>query len=55
MGAGPFAHLRLHKLLRDDYALHHRSRPESASPASGHATVHDQEHKLLMEQAFENL
>ena len=55
MGPWPFAHQRLHRLLRDDYVLRHRSRAESASPAAGYATVHEQEEQLLMDEAFEDL
>jgi 2-oxoglutarate dehydrogenase E1 component len=55
MGAWPFAHGRLHRLLRDDYALRHISRAESASPASGSAQVHKQEEQLLLEEAFADL
>jgi 2-oxoglutarate dehydrogenase E1 component len=55
MGAWPFAHGRLHRLLRNDYALRHISRAESASPASGSAQVHKQEEQLLLEAAFADL
>ncbi|MPZ73378.1 MAG: multifunctional oxoglutarate decarboxylase/oxoglutarate dehydrogenase thiamine pyrophosphate-binding subunit/dihydrolipoyllysine-residue succinyltransferase subunit [Nitriliruptorales bacterium] len=55
MGAWPFAHGRLHRLLRDDYRLRHLARHESASPATGSATVHDQEQHELMEAAFADL
>ena len=37
MGAWSFVHARLHRLLRDRYALRHVSRAESASPATGSA------------------
>jgi 2-oxoglutarate dehydrogenase E1 component len=55
MGPWPFAHQRLHKLLRTDYTLRHVSRFESASPATGSHTIHDQEQEHLMERAFEGL
>src|SRR5205823_3752868 len=52
MGPWPFVHSRLHRLLRDDFILRHVSRVESASPASGSATVHQQERAELLEQAL---
>src|SRR4051812_453475 len=52
MGPWPFVHNRLHKLLRDDYTLRHVSRVESASPASGSATVHQQELAELMQKTL---
>jgi 2-oxoglutarate dehydrogenase E1 component len=55
MGAWMFVHGRLHRLLRDDYSLRHVSRPESASPASGSHTVHQQEQADLLTRAFEGL
>jgi multifunctional 2-oxoglutarate metabolism enzyme len=55
MGAWPFAHQRLHKLLRDDYQLRHVARPESGSPATGSATVHEQEQRMLLDAAFAEL
>jgi multifunctional 2-oxoglutarate metabolism enzyme len=55
MGPWPFAHLRLHRLLRDEYTLRHVSRYESASPAAGSATRHDQEHEDLLRRAFDGL
>jgi multifunctional 2-oxoglutarate metabolism enzyme len=55
MGPWPFAHQRLHKVLRGDYRLRHVSRFESASPASGSATIHEQELELLLERSFEDL
>ena len=53
MGAWPFVHGRLHRLLRDDFTLRHVSRVESASPATGSAAVHQQEHAELMERILE--
>jgi multifunctional 2-oxoglutarate metabolism enzyme len=55
MGAWPFMHLRLHRLLRDDYELRHVSRYESASPATGSAAVHEREQEDLLDRAFEGL
>jgi multifunctional 2-oxoglutarate metabolism enzyme len=55
MGAWPFMHGRLHKLLRDDYRLQHVSRPESASPAAGSAIMHSQEEERLLDEAFADL
>jgi 2-oxoglutarate decarboxylase len=52
MGAWPFAHNRLHRLVRDHYALRHVSRPESASPATGSAALHNLEHEDLMVRAL---
>ncbi|MDP9405749.1 MAG: multifunctional oxoglutarate decarboxylase/oxoglutarate dehydrogenase thiamine pyrophosphate-binding subunit/dihydrolipoyllysine-residue succinyltransferase subunit, partial [Actinomycetota bacterium] len=55
MGAWPFAHGRLHRLLRDSHRLAHVSRAESASPATGSATVHEQEQRELIAAAFAGL
>jgi 2-oxoglutarate decarboxylase len=55
MGAWTFVHGRLHRLLRDQYSLRHVSRPESASPATGSHTVHQQEQADLLIRAFEGL
>ncbi|MGI8875838.1 MAG: multifunctional oxoglutarate decarboxylase/oxoglutarate dehydrogenase thiamine pyrophosphate-binding subunit/dihydrolipoyllysine-residue succinyltransferase subunit [Egibacteraceae bacterium] len=55
MGAWPFMHGRLHRLLRDDYTLRHISRWESASPATGSATIHEQEQADLIDRAFDGL
>jgi len=49
MGPWPFVHSRLHRLLRDDFTLRHVSRAESASPASGSVTVHQQEQAQLLD------
>jgi 2-oxoglutarate dehydrogenase E1 component len=51
MGAWSFVHGRLHRLLRDDFRLRHASRPESGSPASGSASVHQQEQDELLARA----
>jgi multifunctional 2-oxoglutarate metabolism enzyme len=55
MGPWPFAHQRLHRLLRDDYTLRHVSRYESASPATGSSTIHEQELEDLLDRSFEGL
>jgi 2-oxoglutarate dehydrogenase E1 component len=55
MGPWPFVHGRLHRLLRDEYAVRHVSRAESASPASGSAQVHKQEEELLLDATFVDL
>jgi 2-oxoglutarate decarboxylase len=52
MGAWTFVHSRLHRMLRDDFTLRHASRPESGSPASGSATVHQQEQEELISRAL---
>ncbi|HVL07202.1 MAG TPA: multifunctional oxoglutarate decarboxylase/oxoglutarate dehydrogenase thiamine pyrophosphate-binding subunit/dihydrolipoyllysine-residue succinyltransferase subunit [Acidimicrobiales bacterium] len=55
MGPWNFVHGRLHRLLRDDYTLRHVSRPESASPATGSATVHQRQQADLLSGAFDGL
>jgi multifunctional 2-oxoglutarate metabolism enzyme len=55
MGPWNFVHGRLHRLLRDDFALRHVSRPESASPASGSHTVHQRQQSDLLVGAFDGL
>ena len=55
MGAWPFAHGRLHRLLRDSHELRHVSREESASPATGSAKTHEWEQRHLMERALQGL
>ncbi len=55
MGAWPFAHMRLHRLLADDYALGHRARVESPSPATGSGAIHDLEERSLLDETFEGL
>ena len=52
MGAWPFVHLKLHDALPGGLPLEVVSRIESASPATGSATVHDQEQTELLEKAF---
>jgi 2-oxoglutarate dehydrogenase E1 component len=55
MGAWPFAHLCLHRILRDRARLRHVSREASASPATGSQTVHAREQQALLDAAFEGL
>jgi 2-oxoglutarate decarboxylase len=52
MGAWSFVHLRLHRLLRDDFRLEHVARAASGSPATGSAAIHQLEHDDLMARAF---
>jgi 2-oxoglutarate dehydrogenase E1 component len=52
MGAWSFVHGRLHRLLRERFALTHVSRAESASPATGSAALHLQEQEDLLARAF---
>jgi 2-oxoglutarate dehydrogenase E1 component len=52
VGAWPFVHVRLHKVLRDR-DLRHIARAPSPSPASGSATVHEGEQQELLAAAFE--
>jgi 2-oxoglutarate dehydrogenase E1 component len=51
MGAWGFVHARLHRLLRDRYELHHVSRTESASPATGSAALHQLEQADILARA----
>ncbi|MBW3561815.1 MAG: multifunctional oxoglutarate decarboxylase/oxoglutarate dehydrogenase thiamine pyrophosphate-binding subunit/dihydrolipoyllysine-residue succinyltransferase subunit, partial [Actinobacteria bacterium] len=56
MGPWPFVHHQLHDLLRPrDLELTHVARPESASPATGSHTVHEQEQDQLLRRAFDDL
>ena len=55
MGPWPFAHQRLHRLLRDKVRLRHLARAESGSPASGSPQIHKQEEELLLDAAFDGL
>ncbi len=52
MGAWSFVHARLHRLLRDRYALRHVSRAESASPATGSGALHQVEQADLLDRAI---
>jgi 2-oxoglutarate decarboxylase len=55
MGAYYFVHRHLHRLLPEGVRFDHVSRPESASPATGSATVHELEQRELLEEAFRGL
>ncbi len=55
MGAWFFVHARLHRILRDRAELRHIAREESASPASGSATIHEREQAQLLAAAFADL
>ena len=55
MGPWPFAHQRLHRLLRDSYRLRHVARAESASPATGSHSVHEAEQRDLLRRALADL
>ena len=52
MGAWSFVHARLHRILRDSYALLHVSRRESASPGTGSGTLHQLEQAVLLDRAI---
>jgi 2-oxoglutarate dehydrogenase E1 component len=52
MGGWTFVHSRLHRLLRDDFALHHVARTPSGSPAAGSLALHQLEQDDLIERAF---
>jgi 2-oxoglutarate decarboxylase len=52
MGAWSFVHSRLHRILRDRYALLHVSRPESASPATGSGALHLLEQASVLDRAI---
>jgi multifunctional 2-oxoglutarate metabolism enzyme len=52
MGAWPFVHERLHKLLRDSYAIRHVSRIASGSPATGSHMLHELQLAKLLEDAI---
>jgi 2-oxoglutarate decarboxylase len=51
MGPWSFVHGRLHRLLRDDFALRHVARLESGSPACGSAAMHQLEQDDLLGRA----
>jgi 2-oxoglutarate dehydrogenase E1 component len=51
MGAWPFVHHQLHRVLRERLALRHVARAESASPATGSSLVHNAEQTDLMTRA----
>ncbi len=52
MGAWPFVHERLHRVVRDRYRLTHVSRAESASPATGSTALHQLEQAELLRRAI---
>jgi len=55
MGAYYYLHTVLHSGLPKGVAFSHISREESASPAAGSATLHEQEQEELLAEAFEGL
>jgi 2-oxoglutarate dehydrogenase complex dehydrogenase (E1) component-like enzyme len=55
MGAYRFVHRLLHSKLPESVTFSHASREESASPATGSATIHELEQQQLLQQAFEGL
>ena len=55
MGAYYYLHTVLHSGLPGNVAFSHVSREESASPAPGSATLHEQEQEELLTAAFEGL
>ena len=55
MGAWWFVYAQLAGRVRGKWDLSQASRYESGSPAAGSALVHDQEHRELLERAFEGL
>jgi multifunctional 2-oxoglutarate metabolism enzyme len=55
MGGDAFVHVRLHPLIPETITLSHAAREESASPATGSATLHEQELEDLLRAAFEGL
>ena len=54
MGPRYFVDDRIWQFKEDGYLLHHVSRVESGSPATGSKTIHDQELDDLMAQTFAN-
>ncbi len=55
MGSDAFVHVRLHSVIPEGIVLAHATREESASPATGSATLHEQELEELLRAAFEGL
>ncbi len=51
MGAWPFVHHQLHRVVRERLVLSHVARAESASPATGSGIVHAAEQADLMSRA----
>jgi 2-oxoglutarate dehydrogenase E1 component len=54
MGPRYFVDDRIWQFKENGYSLHHVSRVESGSPATGSKTIHDQELDDLMAQTFAN-
>jgi 2-oxoglutarate dehydrogenase E1 component len=52
MGAWPFAHHQLHRVMRDRLTLRHVARAESASSATGSGLVHQTEQADLLDRAI---
>jgi 2-oxoglutarate decarboxylase len=55
MGAYYYLHTVLHSGLPNGVVFSHVSREESASPAAGSATLHEQEQQELLDAAFEGI
>jgi 2-oxoglutarate dehydrogenase E1 component len=55
MGGYGFVHAQLHAALPKVITFSHAAREESASPATGSATLHEQEQEELLTAAFEGL
>ena len=55
MGAWTYVEHRIFRLKYQGYELRHVTRVESGSPATGSATIHEQELADLMEDAFRDL
>jgi 2-oxoglutarate dehydrogenase E1 component len=55
MGAWNFVEARTWRLKERGYHIHHVSRVESGSPATGTKAIHDQELADLMDETFEGL
>ncbi len=52
MGAWPFVHGRVHRMVRDRWSLSHVARPESGAPATGSKTMHTLEQEDVLARAF---
>ena len=52
MGAWTYVEHRIFRIKHQGYELRHVTRVESGSPATGSATIHEQELADLMEDAF---
>ena len=55
MGAWTYIEHRIFRIKYQGYELRHVARVESGSPATGSATIHEQELADLMEDAFADL